>query len=77
MRETKAAGCLYLNPALSNIHQGPSGPNMVRRQLSFPAYQEPLYTEDEPIELPSLQSYLPTGTDSDSANALVALYRTH
>ena len=77
MRETKAAGCLYLNPALPNIHQGPSGPNMVRRQLSFPAYQEPLYTEDEPIELPSLQSYLPTGTDSDSANALVALYRTH
>ncbi|KAK3169403.1 hypothetical protein OEA41_008786 [Lepraria neglecta] len=77
MPETKAAGCLYLNPALPNIHQGPSGPNMVRRQLKFPAYQVPLYTEDEPIELPSLQSYLPTGTDPDSANALIALYRTH
>ena len=50
---------------------------MVRRQLQFPVYQEPLYTEDEPIELPSLQSYLPPGTDPDAANALLALYRTH
>lgn len=72
-----AAGCLYLNPSLPNLHQGPSSPNMVRRQLKFPSGQEPPYVQNEPIELPNLQSYLPAGTDPDSANALIALYRTH
>ena len=50
---------------------------MVSRVLNFPTQEEPPYAHNEPIELPSLQSYLPTGTDPDAANALVALYRTH
>ena len=77
MSNPKATGCLYLNPAMPDIQQGPSAPNMVRRQLKFPVYQEQSYNQDEPIELHSLQPYLPTGTDLDAANALVALYRTH
>ena len=50
---------------------------MVSRELKFPTQQEPPYAHNEPIELPSLQCYLPTGTDQDAANALIALYRTH
>lgn len=77
MHSQKAPGCLYLNPASPNIHHGPSGRNMVRRELKFPTQQEPPYAHNEPIELPSLQRYLPSGTDPDAANALIALYRTH
>ena len=73
----KASGCLYLNPASPSIHHGPSGRNMVCRELRFPTQQEPPYAHNEPIELPNLQRYLPTGTDPDAANALIALYRTH
>ena len=77
MHSQKASGCLYLNPTSPNIHHGPSGRNMVSRELKFPTQQEPPYAHNEPIELPSLQRYLPTGTDPDAANALLALYRTH
>ena len=77
MQNKKASGCLYLDPASTDIHRGPSGSNMVSRALKFPSYQEPPYTHDECIELPSLQRYLPTGTDVDAADALIALYRAH
>ena len=50
---------------------------MVSRELKFPTQQEPPYAHNEPIELPSLQPYLPTGTDPDAANGIIALYRTH
>ena len=68
---------MFLNTASPNICDGPSGRNMVARELRFPTQQEPPYAHNEPIELPSLQRYLPTGTDPDTANALIALYRTH
>lgn len=77
MHNQRAPGCLYLNPASPNIHRGPSRRNMIIRELKFPTQQEPPYAHNEPIELPSLQPYLPTGTDPDAANALIALYRTH
>ena len=50
---------------------------MVSRELTFPTQQEPPYAHNEPIELPSLHRYIPTGTDPDAVNALLALYRTH
>lgn len=77
MRNQKAPGCLYLNPTSPNIHHGPSRRNMVSRELKFPTQQEPPYAHNEPIELPILQRHLPSGTDPDAANALIALYRTH
>lgn len=77
MRSQNAPGYLYLNPASPNIHHGPSARNMVSRELKFPTQQEPPYAHNEPIELPSLHRYLPTGIDPDDANALIALYRTH
>ena len=50
---------------------------MIQRLLKFPTDGEALYQEDEPFNLPSIQDYLPVGTDSDAANALTALYRSH
>lgn len=50
---------------------------MIRRQLKFPTNGETLYQEDEPFNLPSIQDYLPAGTDIDAADALTAIYRSH
>ena len=68
---------LYLDPAAHDIQEGPSRINMVRRDLKFPTCDEPSYSEDEPINLPSLSNYTPAGTDPDASNALLALYRSH
>lgn len=75
--KTAASGCLYLDPGARNIHQGPSRPNMVRRELKFSTDDEHSYHEDEPLDLPAIRDYLPVGTDVDAANALTALYRSH
>lgn len=50
---------------------------MVPRKLKFPSGDEPLYQEDEPLDLPVIDLYLPIGADVDAANALTALYRSH
>ena len=73
----KASSNLYLDCNTQKLHQDDSAPNMVKRQLKFPTQQEPSYASNEPIELPSLVDYLPDGTDPDSSDALIALYRTH
>ena len=77
MHKQKAPGCLFLSPASPSVPHASSFRNMVSRELKFPTQQEPPYAHNEPIELPSLQRYLPTATDPDAANALIALYRTH
>ena len=68
-----APGCLHLDPAAHKIQQGPSRPTMVRRGLRFPTWDEPLYREDEAIDLPSTLNYTPVGIDHEFANALTAL----
>ncbi len=50
---------------------------MVRRQLKFPTDEEASCHDDLPFNLPSIQDYLPAGTDIDAADALTALYRSH
>lgn len=50
---------------------------MIQRQLKFSTDEEASYQEDEPFNLPSIQDYLPAGTDLDAADALTALYRSH
>lgn len=68
---------LYLNRAAHNILQAPSNSNMARRELKFSRNDDLSYFEQEPIDLPSINKYLPVGTDIDSADALTALYRSH
>lgn len=65
---------------MPNIYRGPAGPAVVRRELDFPTFNaasEEANPNQKPFELPSIQPYLPPGTDLDAANALVALYRSH
>ncbi|MCJ1225360.1 hypothetical protein MMC12_002009 [Toensbergia leucococca] len=50
---------------------------MVKRELKFAAPDDPFYDANDPIDLPSIHSYLPTETDIDVADALSALYRSH
>lgn len=45
--------------------------------LRFPSSNTPAFSENEPVNLPPIQPYLPPRTDNDTAEALFALYRTH
>ncbi|KAK6439511.1 hypothetical protein LTR95_004279 [Oleoguttula sp. CCFEE 5521] len=45
--------------------------------LRFPPSNMPQFSEREPVSLPSIHAYLPPRTDTDTAEALAALYRTH
>lgn len=45
--------------------------------LRFPSSNMPVFSENEPVNLPSIHPYLPQRTDNDTAEALAALYRTH
>lgn len=45
--------------------------------LRFPSSNMPPFSENEPVNLPPIQPYLPPRTDFDTAEALYALYRTH
>lgn len=50
---------------------------MASRQLKFPTDSDLPEQDQQEIELPSLHGFMPNGTDSDAADALRALYRTH
>ena len=45
--------------------------------LRFPPSNLPTFSENEAVNLPPIQPYLPQRTDTDTAEALYALYRTH
>lgn len=49
----------------------------IPQHLQFAPYTDSSREEYEPITLPSIELYLPKGTDRDSATALTALYRSH
>ena len=75
--KTEAHGHLFLDSNLPGVHIGPSRPNMISRRLKFSKKSGNALLDDSPIILPSLQGYLPHGTDPDAAAALKALYRSH
>lgn len=56
---------------------GLARPEIIKHELKFSTSQDPLYQEDEPIDLPSIRPYVPVGIDRDVADALTALYRSH
>lgn len=49
----------------------------IPQHLQFAPYSDSSREEYEPITLPSIEPYIPKGTDRDSATALTALYRSH
>ncbi|KAL8723458.1 MAG: hypothetical protein Q9225_000289 [Loekoesia sp. 1 TL-2023] len=69
--------CLYLQTAPGNMQKAPSRPNMVNYELHFSSRDSSSYRDEEAVVLPSIHSYVPIGTDPDTAEGLAALYRTH
>ena len=68
---------LYSQPSIHSISQLDSTTNKMAQRLRFAPLSEPLAQEYEPISLPRIEPFVPTGTDPDSAGALTALYRSH
>ncbi|CZT10435.1 related to cephalosporin C regulator 1 (cpcR1 gene) [Rhynchosporium agropyri] len=68
---------LYHQPEIQGIPQLESTTSKMSQRLHFAAATDPLAQDYEPISLPKIDQYLPTGTDPDSASALTALYRSH
>lgn len=48
-----------------------------QRLLAFPSPDEPTVRQSDPLPLPPIDDYLPSGTDADAAKSLSALYRSH
>jgi regulatory factor X len=67
---------LYSHPEIQGVSQLDSTTNKMPQRLQFAPLSEPTQ-EYEPISLPRIEPFVPTGTDPDSAGALTALYRSH
>ncbi|KHJ34256.1 putative cephalosporin c regulator 1 [Erysiphe necator] len=68
---------LYYQPNIINISQLESSMSKVPQRLLFSNHIEEYTVGSEPIALPKISIYAPSGTDPDSASALTALYRSH
>ena len=72
------SGSLYLHAVDWNNHHTPDpAPNMIPRPLKFPTSSTPPQQGEIQLELPSIEPYLPPGTDIDAVNSLVSVYRSH
>ena len=59
------------------MNQQHTNAHLLSRELKWTTDEDEPYQENEPLNLSSISTYLPNGTDSDAANALTALYRSH
>ena len=55
----------------------PTRARTVTRMLKFPSSTSPTARDDGPLQLPSIEPYLPTGADPDAVRSLTSVYRTH
>lgn len=70
-------GRLFAYPDSRGMLRENEGSLMYEQTLRFPSQQKAEVEEDDSIALPSIHPYCPPKTDPDTAEALVALYRTH
>ena len=78
-RHSRVSSSLFWDPSSADFdfNNPMDGPGMIERELYFPITAEDAFRENEPIDLPNINLYLPTGTDQDTAAALTALYRSN
>ncbi|GIZ47945.1 hypothetical protein CKM354_001102000 [Cercospora kikuchii] len=76
-RGPASKGQSFLYPEARGLEPGTATALSYTHTLRFPPSNMPTFTENEPVILPSIHPYLPPRTDVDTAEALVALYRTH
>lgn len=67
----------FVYPHSRGMQTGTAEASTYSRMLRFPSSNMPTFSENDPVDLPSIQPYLPPRTDIDTAEALSALYRTH
>ncbi|KAI1816719.1 RFX DNA-binding domain-containing protein [Poronia punctata] len=71
------AHSVYNQPDVNSIDQLGSSTSKTMLHLAFPRESDDLFVESQPLILPSVEPFLPSGTDPDSAKSLAALYRSH
>ncbi|CAK3936466.1 Transcriptional regulator RFX1 [Lecanosticta acicola] len=76
-RGPPSKGRSFLYPDTRGMQPNSHESMIYAHTLRFPPSNMPTFTENEPVNLPSIHPYLPPRTDIDTADALAALYRTH
>ncbi|CAL5874057.1 uncharacterized protein PFLUO_LOCUS8344 [Penicillium psychrofluorescens] len=79
-----AAGCTCQSHSSSGSDAAITGDNvaqqagkMIHQMLQFPTDEIPSSVDNDSLQLPDIQGYLPANTDLKVAAALAALYRSH
>lgn len=68
---------LYNQPIVNSFDQMQSIMGKTAQRLCFAPEPEVGFHPGEPLILPSIEPFLPNGTDPDTAKSLTALYRSH
>lgn len=76
-RGPASKGQSFVYPEARGMQPGTAESLSYTHTLRFPSSNMPVFSENEPVNLPSIHPYLPQRTDNDTAEALAALYRTH
>lgn len=76
-RGPPSQGRLFAYPDSRGMQRENEGSLMYEQTLRFPARTIGDFEGDDSIALPNIHPYCPPKTDTDTADALVALYRTH
>lgn len=76
-RGPASKGRSFLYPETRGMQPGSAESLTYEHRLRFPSNNLPAFSENEPVNLPPIYPYLPPRTDTDTAEALAALYRTH
>lgn len=76
-RQKLVPSALLRDSTETNMNQNFASTHSVKQELKWPTIEEDPHREDDSIKLPDIYNYVPLGTDSDAANALTALYRSH
>ncbi|KJX98437.1 hypothetical protein TI39_contig412g00041 [Zymoseptoria brevis] len=76
-RGPASKGQSFVYPEARGMQPGTIESASYTHTLRFPSSNMPAFSENEPVNLPSIHPYLPPRTDNDTAEALAALYRTH
>lgn len=72
----QSLGRLFAEPTSLGYRENGQAPQMFTQSIKFCPFDDTLLG-DEPMKLPNIIPYLPPKTDTDTADALSALYRTH
>ncbi|KAI9799690.1 MAG: hypothetical protein M1825_004425 [Sarcosagium campestre] len=74
-RHYRVSSSLFTDSAPTNAGVPNMQSNMIQRELCFSTSTTDRFQEDDAIELPNIEKYMPIGTDPDTAATLTALYR--